>query len=260
MKRLITLVCVTFALFVVSTPLLASAQSRSDQQIVAECDRLAASPYDPERKAKGVDFEKIDSAAAINACREAVRLNATPQLLYQYGRSLSANGQHSEALKWYRKAADQRLASAQYSLGWMYANGRGVAKNDVEAVKWYRKAAEQGISQAQYDLGVIYYKGQGVLQNYVEAVKWFRKAADQGVAKAQYNLGVIHYKGQGVPQDYVQAHKWFNLAAANNSNKTVREQAVSNRDIAAGKMTVAQIAEAQKLAREWKPKSSVSGK
>ncbi len=80
-------------------------------------------------------------------------------------------------------------------------------------------------------------------------VKLYLMAAEQGVAQAQYNLGVMYGDGEGVPQDYVQAHLWFNLAAAQG-----QEQAKKNRDIVAEKMTPAQIAEAQRLARDWKPK------
>ena len=58
----------------------------------------------------------------------------------------------------------------------------------------------------------------------------------------------MYDNGQGVPQDYVQAHKWYNLAAASGN-----KDAVKNREIVAAKMTPAQIAEAEKLVREWKP-------
>ena len=68
--------------------------------------------------------------------------------------------------------------------------GQGVAKNDVEAVKWFRKAAEQNYARAQYNLGVCYAKGQGVAKDEAEAVKWYRKAAEQNYAEAQCNLGV----------------------------------------------------------------------
>jgi len=85
-------------------------------------------------------------------------------------------------------------------------------------------------------------------QDYAQAAAWFRKAADQGLAAAQNNLGLVYYNGHGVPQDYAQAHKWFNLAAASGD-----ADAVSNRDRVAAKMTPAQIAEAQRLASEWKP-------
>ncbi len=88
----------------------------------------------------------------------------------------------------------------------------------------------------------------------IRSVKWSRKAAEQGKARAQYNLGIMYGKGQGVPQDYVQAHMWFNLAASRFPPGEDRDRAVKNRDIVAKRMTPAQISEAQKLAREWKPK------
>ena len=95
----------------------------------------------------------------------------------------------------------------------------------------------------------MYAKGRGVAQYYAAAMSWCRKAAEQGHDGAQSNLGAMYAQGQGVPQDYVLAHMWFNLAAAKGD-----ADAVKNRDRVAAKMTPAQIAEAQKLAREWKPK------
>ena len=98
---------------------------------------------------------------------------------------------YAEAVKWFRKAAEQGNADAQYNLGACYYNGQGVTKDYTEAVKWIRKAAEQGFAGAQYNLGNCYYKGNGVTQNYTEAVKWYRKAAEQGNAEAQYHLGEL---------------------------------------------------------------------
>ena len=89
--------------------------------------------------------------------------------------------------------------------------------------------------------------------DYATAVRLWRPLADQGYGIAQSNLGLMYSKGYGVPQNYAQAHMWFNLAAAN-LPETERDLAVRNRDRVAAKMTPAQIAEAQKLAREWKPK------
>ena len=90
-------------------------------------------------------------------------------------------------------------------------------------------------------------------QDYVEALKWYRKAADQGYAPAHAALGTMYYAGKGVPQDYVEAHKWLNLAAARATDKEMRDAATELRDAVAGMMTPAQVAEAQNLAREWKP-------
>ena len=58
---------------------------------------------------------------------------------------------------------------------------------------------------AQYKLGVMYHQGRGVPQGFTEAVKWFQKAAEQGLADAQYGLGFMYGNGQGVPRDYVDA-------------------------------------------------------
>jgi len=98
----------------------------------------------------------------------------------------------------------------------------------------------------------MYDKGQGVPQDSGEALKWYHLAAAQGDAVAQYNLGLMYAYGDSVPKDYVQAHKWFNLAAATDTEKEDRDKAVKERDDVAARMTPAQIAEAQKLAREWK--------
>ena len=62
----------------------------------------------------------------------------------------------------------------------MFANGFGVAKDEVEAVNWYRKAAEQGHAQAQANLGWMFQYGLGVSKNRAEAINWYRKAAEQG--------------------------------------------------------------------------------
>jgi TPR repeat protein len=79
-------------------------------------------------------------------------------------------------------------------------------------------------------------------------VKWYRLAAEQGDAFAQMMLGIMYYKGKGVPQDYILSHMWLNLATSQG-----REEAKQSREKVAKSMTPAQIAEAQRLAREWKP-------
>ena len=105
-------------------------------------------------------------------------------------------------------------AEAQSNLGVMYVNGTGVPQDDVEAVKWYRKSAEQGFAMAQLKLGAMYENGRGVPQDHVGAVKWYRMAAEQGDAEAQSNLGLMYVNGTGVPQDHVEAYAWWSVAAA----------------------------------------------
>ena len=110
--------------------------------------------------------------------------------------------------------------------------------------------ANAGDADAQYNLGASYYIGQGVPQDYAQAAAWYRKAAEQGHADAQFNLGAAYGIGEGVPEDYVESHKWLNLAASRASAEK-QKQFVETRDGVAQLMTPAQLAEAQKLAREW---------
>jgi TPR repeat protein len=121
----------------------------------------------------------------------------------------------------------------------------------VTAFRLTRPLANQGRASAQHNLGLMYQLGRGVPQDYAEAMKWYRLAADQGHAGAQFNLGVMYGRGHGVPKDAVSAYIWFNLAAAQGG-----QGAVVNRDLAARRMTREELAEAQKRAREWKPKST----
>ena len=205
-------------------------------------------------------------------------------------------------MKWYRLAADQGDATAQYLLGGMYEFGRGVPQNYAEARKWLRLAADQGHASAQYSVGHMYYFGKGVPQDYGEALKWLRLAASQSDADAQGLLGHMHYgdylriygralererrrepvdkaeekrssqswaeaykwyalaadQGHALAQsglaamyssNYVLSHMWYNLAAAQGDQHSAKA-----RDDLEKSMTPAQIAEAQKLAREWQPK------
>ena len=148
--------------------------------------------------------------------------------------------------------AEQGDAVAQFNLGVMYENGRGVPQDDAYAGGWYRLAADQGYADAQFNLGIMYAFGVGMPQDYAEAVRWYRLAADQGHAPAQGNLGDMYADGQGVPKDYVDAHLWLNLAAAQSSGED-RDRRVKARDDLAERMTAEQLAEARRRAREWTP-------
>ncbi len=169
-------------------------------------------------------------------------------LMYEKGQGVPQD--YVAAAAWYRKAAEQGDAGSQAFLGIMYGNGQGVPQDHVAALAWAQKAADQGNAVGQTLLGAMYSDGQIVPQDYVAAAAWYRKAAEQGDAVGQLFLGKMFVEGRGVPTDYVQAYMWINLAAAQLDTDA---DAVKERDIVAKKMTPAQIAEAQKLAREWKP-------
>ena len=105
-------------------------------------------------------------------------------------------------------------------------------------------ADEAGVSTAILRAHLAHKRG-----DYAEALAVFRPLAEKGTASAQAGLGIMYWGGDGVPQDDVQAHLWLNLAAAQGDFL-----AEYFRDKVAESMTPAQIAEAQRLAREWKPK------
>ena len=151
--------------------------------------------------------------------------------------------------RWFRLAADQHDADAQYALGVMYEHGQGVEQSPAEAIRWYLLAADQGNAAAQNNLGLMYSEASGVPQDYKESAKWLRLAAVQGVPESQFALwqdvrqrsgrdaefqgsgevdshggragprrragriGFMYLMGQGVSQDDKQAAKWLQLAA-----------------------------------------------
>jgi len=133
--------------------------------------------------------------------------------------------------------------SADWDKGYTaYDNG-----DFATALREWTPLAEQGNANAQTFLGFMYSEGIGVPQDYKTAMKWFKLAAEQGdnTLGALYNLGLHYNEGWGVIQDNVYAHMWLNIAASSGD-----KNAVKKRDEIAKQMTPAQIAEAQKLARE----------
>lgn len=166
----------------------------------------------------------------------------------QDGVAAARRGDFSTAIGLWRPLAEAGNADAQYALGIMYINGKGVAEDDAEAIEWFRLAAEQGFADAQFNLGIAYLSGRGVSRDDEEAVRWFRPAAEQNQVAAQFNLGRAFSMGQGIEKDTVQAHMWLTLATARgNANARIVLDAVAR------EMAPKQIAEAERLAREWKP-------
>jgi TPR repeat protein len=117
------------------------------------------------------------------------------------------------------------------------------------AVRIWKPLAEKGILAAQYTLGLMYDNGEGVPEDNIEAAKWYRLVAEQGDVDAQYSLGLMYAKGEGVPRDYVQAYKWWSLAATKGEERSRRDKEKISK-----LMSREQIAEAQRLSREWRPK------
>jgi TPR repeat protein len=119
---------------------------------------------------------------------------------------------YTEAVRWFRKAAEVGFPDAQVFLGSAYEDGRGVEQDRVEAVRWYRRAAEQGDTTAQSILGANYLTGQGVEKNIPTGLEWYRKAADKGDITAKVLLGGIYANSEFVPHDTAQAVIWYSSA------------------------------------------------
>jgi uncharacterized protein len=169
---------------------------------------------------------------------------------FKSGESAYHRGDFATALREWQPLADQGHIDAQYQLGLLYANGKGIPKDDAKARQWYEKAAIQGHAEAQANLGVLLMYARGGQQDYKMAVYYLRLSANQGNDLAQRRLGQMYERGDGVPQDYVKAYMWYSLGTSNGVEAGTRL-----RDALAKRMDPDQIAEAQKLAREWKPKS-----
>ena len=195
-----------------------------------------------------------DYAKAVEAYRSAAEqghAQAQSHLgdMYYHGRGAPQN--YAKAVIWYQRAAESGDSSAQLDLGFMYERGLGVPQDYAKAVEAYRSAAEQGLARAQNNLGVMYHQGWGVQQDYTEAVEWYRRAAEQGDSFAQLNLGFMYDKGRGVRRNKVLAHMWLNLATSNrHSTSEQRDAARKLRDNII-LMRSHEIAEAQRMARQW---------
>jgi TPR repeat protein len=254
-------------LFLVGSAVQSPAQPTGAERKEFETLKARADKGDPEAQislaahyAEGTGVAR-DPAKSVKWLRKAAdqgvaRAQCLLALVYANGQGVKLD--KTESVRWLRRAADQGLAEAQYDLGMCYANGDGVPRNAAEAAAWYRKAADQALPDAEAELGNCYLEGTGVPKDVPEGVKLIRKAAEEGFGPAQNALGLCYLKGTGVTKDYVQAYKWLDLASAQGDERA--DDAHINLASAERFLTPAQVAEAQRLAREFKPgKPSVRG-
>ncbi len=111
------------------------------------------------------------------------------------------------------KAASEGSAEAEFQLGLLYEQGRGVPKSDAKALEWYQKAAALGHATAQCNIASMYQAGKGVPKDEAKATEWYQKAAAKGNARAQFRLGLQYDNGQGVPLNAAKATEWLLKAA-----------------------------------------------
>ncbi len=165
---------------------------------------------------------------------------------FQAGEEAYLREDYETALEFWRPLAKQGHAEAQNMLGFMYRYGQGVPQDFEQARVWYRLSADQGFARAQNNLGALYRQGLGVEQDYGEAFHWFQRSAEQGNGGAQNHLGLMYYMGEGVAKNLVQAYKWATLAADQGLDPAIQALSILRQE-----MTLSQIEEAKKLAKEW---------
>lgn len=142
-----------------------------------------------------------------------ILLIAILALSMSFTHSAFAEAKGTQEFQKLMNAAKKGDAEAQYWLGAMYADSESPQKNLKEAVKWFRKSAEQEFEAAQYMMGIVYESGMAVKRDFKEAASWFTKAAMQGFAPTQCELALMYLQGVGVTQQYSIALTLFSRAA-----------------------------------------------
>lgn len=227
----------------------------------AAVPELAADASDPVQMPDAEDVETTTAASFDDlpenvgsvALREAAS-GGEVMALYVVGERLAdaargGNGDLSEALKWYERAAELGFAPAQYRTGNFYEKGFGAERDFSTAKTWYQLAAEQGNASAMHNLAVLFASGADGPPDFDSAARWFLRAAELGVRDSQFNLGILAAKGQGVPQDLGESYKWFALAAQSGD-----EDAASKRDDIANVLRPDQLETARGATALWRAK------
>lgn len=165
--------------------------------------------------------------------------------------------EYAKAAALWEPLAQKGDPAAQYYLGTLYGEGKGVTQNDATAFMWFKRAADQGNAAAQYNVGASYAAGTGVDKSDADAAKWFRRAADQGMPFAQLNLGLLYASGHGVAQDNVEALKWLEIAFRGLPAGGPRMDVAHAMQDVSAKMTSDQRDEAKQRADDWQAKPEV---
>jgi len=207
---------------------------------------------------------KGDYATAIpiyRALAEKGDVGAQMRLGFFYESGAGLKRDWVQSAKWFSKAADAGNESAVFVLSflgryWRHREGTSAPPIIYELIE---KAAKSGFAIAQFSLGVMNYPigdpfFDAAKGNLAQALIWYRRAAEQGDVGAQVALGLAYAQGMGVVQDYVEADKCFNIAASRAESADELADIATRHHRLAHVMTSSQIAEAQKLAREWRAK------
>lgn len=238
-------------------------------------------------------FHKGDYATVLRDCEAPAKAGDSVcqdlmGLLYADGHGVKAD--QAVAAHWFQLSAEQGNPIAAYNLGSAYEHGEGVPKdlataeswyvkaaasglpyaqwrlgalaflrNDWKAgVKWMRPAAAQGLPPAQFALGLAYEAGKGARRNEKTAAKWYLAAADHGDTGAQSRIASLYERGAGVDTDYKESYFWYAVALRDPKDATAKQDSEGLKRVAA-KLSAADVADAAKIAQDWKPEEAVIG-
>jgi hypothetical protein len=161
-----------------------------------------------------MNVAELQAAANQGNDRAMIKLG----LLYDVGQE-GITQNFDEAVKWFRKAANDKDPEAQYWMGYVYLHGTGVDKNLSEAVKWFRLSADAGQPWAQTVLGHLYERGLGVEKDDKKAFDYIQKAAIKGYPFGEEALGTFFLKGIGTETNLTEAFTWFQKSAESGYDK-----------------------------------------
>ena len=195
-------------------------------------------------------LRNLQAACAIGACIAATA-GAGP---LEDGDAAYHDQDYAKAAELWQPLAEKGDATAEYYIGNLYAEGKGVPQDDKAAFMWYQRAAERGNAMAQYNVGASYAEGVGVDKNPADAVKWFRRAADQGMPFAQLNLGLLYAAGAGVKQDNVEALKWLEIAFRGLPAGGARMDVANAMKEITAKLRWDEVDDAKQRAQRWRAK------
>ena len=201
-------------------------QEKAQANVVTDCDRLAASPFDRDRPVgvAGVYNAVAIDAAAGAACDDAMRRYPdVARFVLQAGRIASGRQDYTRAAALYNTAMAKGSVVAIASLGTLYLDGHGVTQDYGRARQLFEQGVALGDPVAMNDLGAIYSRGAGVTADYAKALSLYQKSADLGYPTAMTNLGALYKDGRGVSQDIAAGLKWFQKAAALGSAPGMRD-------------------------------------
>lgn len=160
-------------------------------------------------------MRKIIFIFAVSLCGFNVYAQETVEDICQKGKDALASKNYEQAVQYFRQAAEQNCAEAQFQLGdlYIYYDDKGISHDYDEAIYWLRRAAEQGYVKAHTYMGLCYENGLGVANNMDKAIQCYRYAAEKGEARAQSCLGNCLKIGKGVEQSEEDAVYWRRRSA-----------------------------------------------